>query len=235
MHPVADLPKPWISRDHPATLAVRFAFSHCACAAYSLKVTLPPFPLPKKVVNKSQLKGKEGRKAWPAMSRTGACLPFWACWALPVFLWSHPAWTTRGNASLLLGSGSGNNCHFSPLFSKEGVSGSSLSRTVPSSSCPCSHLGHSHGCLWASMPRAGFTGVLPGVSPGMLLGMLKSSRATLGRVSTHLEFQFWRSGSVFHGQNTASHVLHTHFYFWTASAGQWNVRFKMSLKAVMVY
>lgn len=39
------------------------------------------------------------------------------------------------------------------------------------------------------MPRAGFAGALPGVSPGMLLGMLRSSQAALGRVSTHLEVQ----------------------------------------------
>lgn len=167
------------------------------------------------------------------MPRTGVCLPFWACWALIVFLWSHPAQRTWGNASFLLGSGSGNYCHFSPLFSKEGISGSSLSRTVSSSFCLCSHVGHSQGCRWVSMPRAGFAGALPGVSPGMLLGMLRSSQAALGRVSTHLEVQSWRSGSVFLEQNTASHVLH--FYFWTASAGQWNVQFKMSLKAVMGY
>ena len=41
MHPAAGLLKPWISRDHPAALAVVFVCAHCNCAAYSLKVTLP--------------------------------------------------------------------------------------------------------------------------------------------------------------------------------------------------
>jgi len=41
---------PQISRDRQITLAIVFAFSHCHCAAYSLKVILPSFSLTKKIV-----------------------------------------------------------------------------------------------------------------------------------------------------------------------------------------
>jgi len=37
---------------------------------------------------------------------------------------------------------------------------------------------------------AGFAGALPGVSPGVQLGMHESGQAALGGVSTHLEVWF---------------------------------------------
>ena len=73
-----------------------------------------------------------------------------------------------------------------------------------------------------------------GVSPGVLLGMLKSGQAALGRVSTHLEVlkvKLWGTPCTL-----VFHVLFAfHSYFWTPLTRHCLVQFKMSLRALLVY